>query len=372
VESKRPLRVSFVIDRLSRAGTETQLLAMIRCIDRSKVEPSLVLLDGRDELSRSLEPDDCPVLRLETAKLLGVSAIRAARCLVRFWSQNRPDIVQSYFLDSCYFSLPLARVMGIRATVRVQNNLGYWLTPRHRLLNRLLRRCVARTVTNSESGRDAILRAERLLADKVAVIENGVDLECHPDVTEPMQNLDEIVVGCVANLRPVKNIKGLLRVAKDLCERFPCLRFSIAGDGEQRDELERLRTTLGLGERVVFLGSVANVPAFLRTIDIAVLPSHSEGMSNALLEYLAAGRAVVATDVGANARLLDRGACGLLVAPNDDNALRAAIARLLNDPRLARFLAAAGRARVEAEFGREAMCRRFERFYRELHASVLR
>src|SRR6476469_4498515 len=94
-----PVRVCFMIDRLSRAGTESQLLALIRELDRSQVRPSLVLLDGEDDLSRALEPADCPVIRLGVRKLFSPKAVSAARRLRAFWREQRPDILQAYFLD---------------------------------------------------------------------------------------------------------------------------------------------------------------------------------------------------------------------------------------------------------------------------------
>jgi glycosyltransferase involved in cell wall biosynthesis len=113
---------------------------------------------------------------------------------------------------------------------------------------------------------------------------------------------------------------------------------------------------------------VADVAGFLRTVDIAVLPSHSEGMSNALLEYMAAGRAVIATDVGANPQLVRHGKDGLIVPPGDGAAMVDAIGELLAHPLRAAGLAASARKRAEAEFSRDAMRRRFEEFYRELAA----
>jgi glycosyltransferase involved in cell wall biosynthesis len=151
-----------------------------------------------------------------------------------------------------------------------------------------------------------------------------------------------------------------------VCDRFPHVVFEVAGDGEQRGELERLHAKLGLGERFILRGSVADVPGFLRTLDVAVLPSHSEGMSNALLEYLAAGRAVVATAVGANPALVRDGESGLLVPPGDDAALADAMIRLLEDPALAVRLGVAARRRVAAEYSRDAMRKRFEDFYHAL------
>lgn len=358
-----PVRVCFMIDRLTRAGTETQLLALIRTLDRSKVRPTLVLLDGEDDLSKALEPADCPILRLGVRRLLGVHAVRAAARLRAFWKETRPDVLQVYFLDSAYFGVPLARLSGVRNVLRVRNNLGYWLTRKHRLLGRLVRPLVDATLTNTDEGRAALVEGG-LPADRVVVLENGVDTARFNRLLYPDTSKKRVRVGCVANLRPVKNVDGLMRAAKEALAKFPQLVFEVAGDGEQREELERLHAVLGLGDRFVLRGSVTDVAAFLRTVDVAVLPSHSEGMSNALLEYMSAGRAVIATDVGANAHLVRDGKDGLIVPPGDGAALVDAIGHLLADPLRAAGYGASARKRAEADFSRAAMCRRFEEFYR--------
>ncbi|MFO0851520.1 MAG: glycosyltransferase [Gemmataceae bacterium] len=353
------------MDSLSRAGTETQLLALIRELDRDCVEPCLVLLDGTDPASERLEPSDCPVLRLGVKRLVSRSGWSAARRLRRFWREWRPDVVQVYFLDSAYFGVPLAKLCGVPRVVRVRNNLGYWLTRKHRVLNRLVGRLADVTLTNTVDGKRALLDAEVLSPDRVAVIENGVDVERFAGFPPPFAG-PTVRVGCVANLRPVKNVDGLMRAARRVLGRFPAVTFEVAGDGEQRAELERLHAELRLGERFVLRGSVSDVPGFLRSVDVAVLPSHSEGMSNALLEYMAAGRAVVATAVGANPQLVTDGESGLIVPPRDEAALADAIGRLIDDPVSSRRLGAAAGRRVEADYSRNAMRRRFERFYRGL------
>ena len=361
-----PVRVCFLIDRLSRAGTESQLLALVRELDRSRVRPSLVLLDGEDDLSRALEPDDCPVIRLGVRKLFSPKAVTAANRLRAFWRDEQPDVLQTYFLDAAYFGAPLAKACGVKTVLRVRNNLGYWLTPRHRMMGRLVQPFVNATLTNTDAGKDQLVARDGLRANNVVVLENGVDTNRFkrfmlPDTSKPV-----VRVGCVANLRPVKNIDGLMHTAKAALERFPRLVFEVAGDGDQRAELERLHAELGLGDRFVLRGSVADVPNFLRRMDVAVLPSHSEGMSNALLEYMAAGRAVIATDVGANARLLDGGRCGLIVPSGDRAAIVDAIGKLLANPLRAAGYGAAARRRVDAEFSRAAMTKRFESYYTDL------
>jgi glycosyltransferase involved in cell wall biosynthesis len=361
-----PVRVCFMIDRLSRAGTETQLLALIRELDRSRVRPSLVLLDGEDDLSRALEPADCPVIRLGVRRLLSLTAAKAAKRLRGFWREHRPDVLQVYFLDAAYFGVPVAKLSGVRKVVRVRNNLGYWLTRRHRVMGRLVRPFVNATLTNTAAGKQALTEQEGHRADRVVVLENGVDTAKFNRFLLPDTSKPRVKVGCVANLRPVKNIDGLMRAARVALQRFPKLVFEVAGDGEQREELERLHAELGLGDRFKLRGSVADVANFLRTVDVAMLPSHSEGMSNALLEYMAAGRAVIATDVGANATLVRHRKDGLIVAPGDDSALADGIGEMLANPLRAAGYGASARTRVEAEYSRDAMRKRFEQFYREL------
>jgi glycosyltransferase involved in cell wall biosynthesis len=361
-----PVRVCFMIDRLTRAGTESQLLALIRELDRTKVQPTLVLLDGEDDLSRALEPANCPVLRLGVRRLFGLRAMNAARQLRAFFRRTRPDVLQVYFMDSAYFGVPVAKLCGVRKILRVRNNLGYWVTRKHRTLGRMIRPFVSATLTNTEAGKSKLVEVEGHKSDRVEVLENGVDTARYNRFLLPDTTKKTVRVGCVANLRPVKNIDGLMRAAKAALERFPQLVFEVAGDGEQRDELEKLHAELGLGDRFKLRGSVADVPAFLRSVDIAVLPSHSEGMSNALLEYMSAGRAVIATDVGANAKLVTDRKHGRIVPKGDEAALVEAIGELLANPLRAASYGAAARTRVENEYSRGAMRARFEGYYAEL------
>lgn len=366
-----PVRVCFLIDRLSRAGTETQLLALIRTLDQTRVEPSLVLLDGEDQLSRSLEPAECPVLRLGVKSFASRRALGAAASFARFLRRQQVDVLQAYFLDSIYFGVPVARIAGVRRIVRVRNNLGYWLNRKHRVLNHVYSKIIHRTLTNSEMGREALL-SEGVAAHRIAVLENGVDIDRFANAAPPDTTRDVVRIGAVANLRPIKNLDLLVRAAYEIARRFPNVKFEIAGDGEQRAELEQLILRLNLGDRVRLLGAMADIPKFLASVDIAVLCSSSEGMSNALLEYMAAGRAIVATRVGAAEKLICDGEEGLLIPANDLPALIGAIERYLTTPPLAFRTGNAARLRAVAEFSRDAMRRRFEDWYLELARSVSR
>jgi len=363
----RAVRVCYVIDRLQVAGTETQLLALIRGLDRRRVIPYLCLLDGLDAGSRSLEPEGYPVLRLGIRSLCRSSTLRQAWRFARFLRDERIDVVQMHFPDSTYFAAPAARFAGVRHVLRTRRDLGFWMRPVDRWLGRLYSRIVTLTVANCEACREAVLAQEKAPGDSVVILENGIDLEALLRVPMPEASDTGRVrrVGMVANLRPVKGPDVFLRAAALVAATDPNIRFQIAGTGDEPSARRLLREG-GIEDRCELRGTVRDVAGFLGELDVAVLASHSEGLSNALLEYMAAGRPIVATAVGGNPELIEHGIHGLLVPPGDPEAMAAAIRRLLADSFYAIGLGIAARKRAVLRYSREAMVRRYEDLYQRL------
>jgi glycosyltransferase involved in cell wall biosynthesis len=365
---RRPVRVCFMIDSLQPAGTETQLLALIRHLDRSRVRPALCLLDGEGELSRSLEPADCPVLRLGVTGLSRPRTLAKAFRLASFLRRERVDVLQVYFPDSTYLGVPVAWLARVPRIVCTRNNIGYWTTPMHCRLLRLCHRLSTSLVANCQACGQAVTDGEGLSPKRIAVLENGVDLSRFPEPLRWPHSAPGPArrIGITANLRPVKDLQVFVRAAREVVDSHPHATFHIAGEGELRSELEKLIADLKLTDRVFLPGTIQDVPGFLGELDIAVLCSRSEGMSNAILEYMAAGKAIVATAVGGNVQLLEHERHGRLVSPGDPHRLAESLRRLLDDSDLAIRLARAARQRVEERYSREAMIRRFEDFYEEL------
>jgi glycosyltransferase involved in cell wall biosynthesis len=365
--SPRPVRVCFVIDELVPAGTEGQLLALIRHLDRRHVWPYLCLLRGDNPVSQALEPDDCPILRLGVGSLHHPRTLLRMGRFLRFLHRERIDVVQTYFADSSYFGIFTAWLAGVPHRIRTRNNVGHWLTPLHRRMGRLLNAFTTQTIANCAAARQALLTAEQPRPETVLVLENGVDLDRFRTVPPQAARLAAAPrIGVVANLRPVKGLDVFVRAAALVHTRHPQAVFTVAGEGELRKALEQQAAAAGLAEHFSLPGSVVDVPDFLAGLDVAVLCSHAEGMSNALLEYMAAGRAIVATRVGAAPELIADGVHGLLVPPGDAPKLAEAITRLLEDRELAQRLGAAAQRRAHQRYSREAMVRRFEEFYLSL------
>lgn len=368
VRTDRPVRVCFMIDKLFPAGIELQLLLLIERLDRSKVLPYLCLLDGTDEQSRALEPADCPLIRLGVRHLCRPSTVLAGMRLARWFRRERIDVVHPLFQDSFYFGVPVAKLARVPCIAGFRVDINYWMTPRDRWMARLLNRWVDGTVANCEACRQAVIAASGARAESVTIIPNGLDLSRFAvRAEEPLsRNGAAPRVGIVANLRPVKNIELFIRAASRVVPSHPQLHFEIAGEGESRGPLQSLIESLGLGGRVTLRGTVSDVPAYLQSLDVAVLCSLSEGSPNAIMEYMAAGLPTVVTDVGGNAELVEHEVTGLVVPSNDARQLAGAIDRLLHDRALATRLGKTARERAFTCYSVELQAQQYEQFYRRL------
>ena len=175
-------------------------------------------------------------------------------------------------------------------------------------------------------------------------------------------------VGMVANMRHVKGRDIFIRMAAILAASHPNVVFELAGDGEDAS-LNRMINEFGIQSRVKLIGRVIDIPLFLSSLDVAVLTSRSEGLSNAILEHMAAGRPIVATAVGGNVELIKDRINGILVPPEDPKAVANAVGRLLDNPELAGQLGASAKHQVEQKYSLSAMVKRYEDFYLRLLAA---
>lgn len=337
--AKGPLRIAFLIDAIESptAGTERQLLLLLQGLNRHEFEPRLCVLQSSVWLER--EFDLCPVHVLGISSFKGLSAWWRVLCFARWLQGERIDILQTHFRDASLAGIPaawLARVSGIVAT---RKNQGYWMTKQELLLQKALNRVPDLFVANSEATRQWAHKNECIALDRIRVIHNGLTGAFVPLSDERRVNSRDIlgvehscpVAGIVANLRPVKRIDVFLRAAAIAAKELPTARFVVVGEGEERGKLESLCAELGLTPQVTFLGRRPDIMDIISAFDVGVLSSDSESFSNAVVEYMAAGLAVAATDVGGCREALGDSPAAALVAPGDFEALGKAMARLLAD-----------------------------------------
>jgi glycosyltransferase involved in cell wall biosynthesis len=227
-------------------------------------------------------------------------------------------------------------------------------------------------LVNSGQISEQLVKEDGFRPEFIRVVHNGIDFDRFsrlvPERGRVFPGLDNsrLIVSTGNMHSDVKGHSTLIEAARNVCGKFPQVKFVLIGDGKKRTEFEAKVSALGLQSNFLFLGSRQNVPEILACCDIAVLPSQAEGFSNALLEYMAMGLPTVATDVGGNPEVIENGVNGLLVKPNHPAALADAISSLLENPHFASQLGPAGKERVRRHFNFAQLTSNVDALYTEL------
>ena len=372
----RRLRIAHVLHALDVGGTENGTVNVINGL-AGDFDHAIVTMAGEGRLAARL-PAGVPVLRV--VKRPGNDP-RVVLGLVRTLRALRPDVVHSRNWGA-FDAVLAARLAGVRAVVHGEH--GREATDpdgqnrRRRVLRRWLSPLISRYVTVSDDLRRWLLAQVGIAAHKVVTIPNGVDTVrfAPPDQDGARAALglapSQRIVGTVGRLDPVKDQAGLIEAFAAVRREQPGACLVIAGDGPCASALRALVERLGLGGAVVLLGERHDIPRVLAALDVFVLPSIAEGMSNTVLEAMATGLPVVATRVGANPELVDDGVTGTLVPARAPAALAHAIARYVADPLLCQLHGKASRQRVEAQFTLARMCAGYRQLYLDVTGAAAR
>ena len=295
---------------------------------------------------------------------------------VRLIRRNRYDVLDAWMYpayDLAALSRPLTRVPVIIAGRRNMGEPEVRYGFVERAANAFASRLCDVTVANSHVAAARAIKHEHLDPHRVRVIHNGVEpVESPPAGKRDLLRAawgaspDDVVIGCVANYRPVKALDMLISGFADVVKVMPNVKLVLVGEGPERQRLERLVASDGLSSRVVLHGREPEAPSLNAAFDIVALTSRSEGLPNAILEAEAAGRPVVATDVGGMREVVQDGLTGLLVPEGDRPALARALVQLAGDAALRERMGRAGRQYVVATFGMDRFVREFADLYREL------
>jgi L-malate glycosyltransferase len=354
-----PSKILYVIDSIIRGGTESQLVGLVNRLDREAFSPALCTLRPSDAF---IAEAGCPRLELDVPRLFSPRGVSEMRRLARHLRNENVDVVQTFFQDSTVFGMAAARLARVPVRLVSFRDLGFWRTPSQEFLMR--RACPLATgfLANSRAVRNHVCTRDKLDTSKFRVIYNGADIDRYRFV-EHTEN--DIAIGIVGNInRAVKRTELFLRAAARVSAHHPEVTWYLVGDGDLRPRCEALAAELSIGGRTVFAGRIADVPSYLQKIAVGVICSDSEGFSNAILEYMLSGCAVIATAVGGNLEAVQDGRTGLLVSPGDEAALAQAIHRLVEDRTLRLTLARAARSVAERNFTWEKCVADHEGFYR--------
>lgn len=374
IDPGQAARVPFMmmVQNFHLGGTEGQAVELLKrlppryqtalaCVDRAGPHLATVTEMGLEPLELSLHGS---VAQVNTGKQIW----RLANELKRRGTR----LIHAHDFYTTLLAVPAAKLAGCKVIVG-RLDMGHWPTG---LAKTLLQRATAAAdgvIANAHAIRDMLVDTEGVAAARVRVIHNGIDLTAFDArANAPLADALPARPGVkpfvhVANMtHPVKAQEDLFAAVRILKHDHPELALWLVGSGMRRPMLEKLATQMGIAEQVHFLGHRVDIPAILKRAYAGVLCSHAEGLSNALIEYLAAGLPAVATSVGGNGEVVAHQERGLMVPAKSPFALATAMERLLRRPELAAQYGKAGRAFVERELTIEQLAERHDRFYRDV------
>jgi L-malate glycosyltransferase len=350
---------------LGPGGTERQLAELARSLDPSRFEVHVgCFREGirADELRRY----GIPILRLPITSFKKPSAITGVRQLMLYLRKHKIRLVHTFDYPLNCFGVPIARAARVPVVLSSQR-ADRRLIPRSYLkMLRLTDRLVSGIVVNSEAVRSEMIGTEHIAASVLHLCYNGIDTSAFQSEGRrrvPALRNASLVIGVLCVLRPEKDLVTLIEAFARVAAQNRDLRLAIVGSGPELAHLETLVQELGVLNQCTFQPAVSDVATWLKSIDIFVLPSLSEALSNSLMEAMACGCACIASRIGGNPELLRDEETGLLFEPGNSHDLAKKLHLLLNDTDLRSRLAQAGSRFIRDGFSLTASVKRMQEIY---------
>jgi glycosyltransferase involved in cell wall biosynthesis len=371
-----------VMTTFFHGGTEGQVLNLVRRMDRHEFDLQFACLRKGGDILGDFELLEIPISEFRIRNLYRPQTFMQQWRFAAYLRSQRIQIMHSYNFYANMFAIPAARMARIPVVLASIRDRGVYLTPKQKLAQKAVCRLADRILVNAESIREWLLE-QGYQENRISVIKNGVDMSRYPDSRDCSHIRRELdipeaapIVVLIARLNPQKGVDEFIQAASLLRGSHPDVRFLIVGvklqyqegvfaqDRIYLQELQQLAKDLGVGDMVIFTGHRTDTPEILAEAAISVLPSHSEGLSNTLLESMAAGVPTIATNVGGNPELVKDHSTGILIPVKSPGHLAQAIREILDDSGLARRLGQQARIMANNEFSLEKMTVDTQALYR--------
>lgn len=308
---------------------------------------------------------------LNVDRIYGLKGIKTLFYLRRFINKENIDLVVSYHESSDILATTLGILTNVKTTISSRRDLGYRLKRHHILVYKLLNRFFTKIVSVSNAVKETIISRENVPEDRIITIYNGVDYQrticdekyTNDELIELGINNDKLIIGVLASFRKIKGIEYFIKAAKLISRSNQKCQFLIIGKSGANQEYESKLEAMIDDEDIVFINFQQNIKKIINTLDIVVSPSLSEGFSNTIIEAMAAGKPVIATNVGGNTEAVVDGETGILVPAADEYALANAINQLITDKPLREAMGNAAQERAKKYFNLSVMIRNTELLY---------
>lgn len=359
--------IAHVVLSLKVGGLERVVVNLVKGLQASTYSCVVCCLEARGEFAEDVDALGVPLYVFD--KKDGIQ-LRTVLRLAHFMRERRVSIVHTHNPGAHVYGLLAGWLAGVPVRVHTRHGRNLRRDKKRAWMNRILSWGTDAIVPVSDDAGLVATNIEHISPKKIHRIWNGIDTNLFTPQHDAMEGPP--VIGTVARLAPEKDQKTMLAAFRYVLDEVPDARLILAGDGPCAKELCAEAGKLGLDGRVDFLGQCSNIPEVLRRMSIFTLSSTTEGLSMTVLEAMASGLPIIATDVGGNRELVQPPQCGLLVPADDPRALGRAYIELLRDPARRSQMGAASRARAVEQFSLNHTIAEYTKLYDQLTARKLR
>ena len=360
------VRLLKVVNTFETGGTEGQVMNLMRKLDLDMFDLKVACLENKGSLVQEYEKRGIPISEFKIKKLYSPATFIQIFKMAAFMRENRIQVLHCYNFYAMIIAIPAAKLAGVPVIITSIRDRGIYLSKAKKIMQKWVCKMADNILVNADSIQHWLLE-EGYSAGKIQVIKNGIDLSLYEAGSENtirkefgIPEAAKIVV-MIARLNYMKGVEDFIRAAKTVNHYHPktyfliigspsieCLHVDESGNSEY-ENWNRLIKRSNMQEKIIFTGNRPDIPAFLAQASISVLPSHSEGLSNTLLESMAAGVPIVTTNTGGNPELVIDGVNGLLVPVRNPRELAKAVNRILGDNQLAEKFGRASLSRAKQE-----------------------
>lgn len=368
---QKKINIVHLIPALGVGGAEKVVLNFCKKINKEKYNLIIAYWGNREELLEPIKNTGVGVIKLRLRKVISINTILRVSKLLKKVSAH---LLHTYFIDADIIGFLASKISKVPMIINI-HSYPFPVKKNHCFRYRLMSLGVNRILCVSNTVKNHLVSYVGINPEKISVVYNGIDLkELSGEKTEgekkQIRKTLGIKEGCqiignISRLISDKGHKYLLLSIPHVLKIYPNTIFLIIGDGELKTELINLSKTLNIMDRVIFAGTRNDIPDLLSIMDIFVFPTFHEAMGISVLEAMAMGKPIIATDDAAVPEIIQNGKEGFLVHPGDPNALSEAILRLLDDQKSTQEMGRLAKERVKI-FSDEAMARQIEKIYTEI------
>lgn len=365
---QKKINVLHLIPSMDIGGAEKIVLSLQDGCDSKRFNLRIVYWEDRSALLKGRNPEDNHIIRIPLRRVISTETIRIIHKLLK---DSRVDLLQTHLIDADLVGCLASRMAGIPHYITI-HSYPFPDSKKHCIRYKMMSLFNTRFICVSDTVKRYLISNARIAPEKISVVYNGIDLgrfSCAGN--EEKRSLlrkslgikpEAKVVGNVSRLIADKGHKDLLLAVPDILKAHPGTQFLIVGDGELRASLEELAGELGVAGHVIFAGTRTDIPDLLGMMDVFVFPTFTEAFGICVLEAMAMGRPIIATDDAAIPELIRDGEEGILIPPGDPARIAQSVISLMGDPARAGRMGHAARQKVRL-FSVEKMLARMEDLY---------